>query len=257
MRYFIRLQFHGASFHGWQIQPHSPSVQGTLSEALTHLLGEEIEAVGAGRTDAGVHATQMVAHFDTSNPLKSKEQLVFRLNRYLRGQIVVTDLIEVNAEDHARFSAVERGYTYRIEQVLNPFTKGLVWTYTKPLNVEAMNEAAAYLLQVKDFGSFARSGSDVTNHLCDVKHAEWTPLGNELVFEIRANRFLRNMVRAIVGTLVDAGAGKLDMTAFREIVHSKNRSEAGTSAPAAGLYLSSVVYPALIENKWKTGINGE
>ncbi len=104
MRYFIRLQFHGASFHGWQIQPHSPSVQGTLSEALTHLLGEEIEAVGAGRTDAGVHATQMVAHFDTSNPLKSKDQLVFRLNRYLRGQIVVTDLIEVNAEDFPRWS---------------------------------------------------------------------------------------------------------------------------------------------------------
>jgi len=257
MRYFIRLQYHGQPFNGWQIQPNAPSVQGALTDALSHLLGREVQVVGAGRTDTGVHATYMVAHFDAIDAISDPSHLIFRLNRYLNGPIVVDEMIPVSDEDHARFSAVERGYRYRMSRVFSPFNRDLAWTYTKPLNWDAMQRAAAYLLDVEDFSSFARTGSDVKHHRCDVRYAQWHDEGAEWVFEIRADRFLRNMVRSIVGTLVDVGAEKLTLDDFARVVEQKSRSEAGTSAPAQGLYLSRVVYPEPIEKQWKNNRHGE
>lgn len=257
MRYFIRLQYHGLPFNGWQIQPNAPSVQGTLTQALIHILGEPVQVVGAGRTDTGVHASMMVAHFDVSNPIEDREHVLFRLNRYLNGPIVINEIIPVGDEDHARFSAVERGYRYRLSREWSPFNRDLVWTYTKPLNREAMQQASTYLLDVEDFSSFARTGSDVKHHRCDVRFAQWHDAGAEWVFEIRADRFLRNMVRSIVGTLVDVGAEKLSLEGFKQVVERKSRSEAGTSAPAQGLYLSRVKYPEHIEKQWKNNRYGE
>ena len=243
MRYFMELSYHGADFAGWQIQPNERTVQGELMDKISTLLNEEIEVVGAGRTDAGVHASKMIAHFDTEKELSDIDHLTFRLNRFLDNDVAIRRIFPVKSDAHARFSAVSRSYIYKISTVDNPFIQGLAWTITKQLDVESMNRAASHLIGEKDFGAFARSGSDVNHHICTLTEAHWEEKGGELYFHISANRFLRNMVRAIVGTLVDVGLGKCSETQFIEVLKSKDRKKAGTSAPGEGLYLSNVEYP--------------
>jgi len=246
MRYFMELSYHGARFAGWQVQPNERTVQGELMEKLSLLLQDEIEVVGAGRTDAGVHASKMIAHFDMITELTNLDNIAFRLNRFLEDDVAVHRIYAVRSEAHARFSAVSRSYVYRISRVHNPFAQGLAWTVTRELDVAAMNRAAALLIGERDFGAFARTGSDVNHHICNLTQAHWEEVENELVFHISANRFLRNMVRAIVGTLVDVGLGKCSESQFATILESKDRKKAGTSAPGEGLYLSDVEYPSEI-----------
>jgi tRNA pseudouridine38-40 synthase len=244
----MELSYHGADFAGWQIQPNERTVQGELIEKLSTLLHEEIEVVGAGRTDAGVHASKMIAHFDTTEELSNLDHIAFRLNRFLDNDVAIRRIFSVKSDAHARFSAVSRSYVYRISTVENPFAQGLAWAVTKDLNTNAMNRAASHLLGEKDFSAFARSGSDVNHHICNLTKAIWEKNGDELVFHISANRFLRNMVRAIVGTLVEVGLGKCTESQFIEVINSKDRKKAGTSAPSEGLYLSEVEYPREIYN---------
>jgi tRNA pseudouridine38-40 synthase len=242
----MELSYHGADFAGWQIQPNERTVQGELMDKVSTLLNEEIEVVGAGRTDAGVHASKMIAHFDSEKELSDLDHLTFRLNRFLDNDVAIRRIFPVKSDAHARFSAVSRSYVYQISTVNNPFVRGLAWTITKELDIESMNRAAALLVGEKDFGAFARSGSDVNHHICNLTKALWGRNDEELVFHISANRFLRNMVRAIVGTLVDVGLGKCTEAQFNEIINSKDRKKAGTSAPGEGLYLSEVEYPSEI-----------
>jgi tRNA pseudouridine38-40 synthase len=202
--------------------------------------------MGAGRTDAGVHAKQLFAHFDYQK-INSVDDLIFKLNSFLANDISVQNLFQVNDDVHARFSALEREYQYIISLEKNPFTKDFSYQiYHKP-NIDLMNQAANELLNYKNFQCFSRSNSDVKTYYCDVKIASWKSLGNQLVFTIKADRFLRNMVRAIVGTLLDVGFEKTSLSEFQEIIKSKDRSKAGTSAPAKGLFLTKVIYPEQIK----------
>jgi tRNA pseudouridine38-40 synthase len=202
--------------------------------------------MGAGRTDSGVHAKQLFAHFDYQK-INSVDDLIFKLNSFLANDISVQNLFQVNDDVHARFSALEREYQYIVSLEKNPFTKDFSYQiYHKP-NIDLMNQAANELLNYKDFQCFSRSNSDVKTYYCDVKIASWKSLGNQLVFTIKADRFLRNMVRAIVGTLLDVGFEKTSLSEFQEIIKSKDRSKAGTSAPAKGLFLTKVIYPEQIK----------
>lgn len=241
-RYFVELSFDGGVFNGWQIQPNAPSVQGELNRVFSMFFRSQVLVTGAGRTDTGVHATQMFAHFDLTEPIDALEDVIYKLNRFLGSEIAIADMFPVDPEAHARFSAIERGYTYRISQIKNPFTVNRAWGYYRELNVDLMNQAAQMLLNHRDFACFCKSDTDVKTTLCDVREANWQRIEGELVFTIKADRFLRNMVRAIVGTLVEVGEGKHSLSDFQEILDSKSRSSAGTSAPAHGLYLSSVSY---------------
>jgi tRNA pseudouridine38-40 synthase len=243
MRYFIQLAYNGANYAGWQIQPNAPSVQQTLNEALSTLLRTEAYVVGAGRTDTGVHARQMFAQFEVEHEIDT-ENLVFRLNRFLPNDIAIQAIFPVADDTHARFSAISRSYEYWVSLVKDPFLTDFAWEITHPLYVEGMNQAAERLLGEKDFGAFARSGTQTKTNLCNVTAARWEAQGNLLVFHISANRFLRNMVRAVVGTLVAVGQNKCSIARFEEIVKSKDRTLAGESAPAHGLYLTKVAYPA-------------
>lgn len=251
MRYFMELQYEGGAYFGWQRQKGQVSIQQTLEQALTTLLREEIELTGAGRTDTGVSACYYVAHFDTHEPLTDPDQVVYKLNRILPRDIAVQTLSEVSDEAHARFSAVEREYRYYIEQRKNPFTVGQTWQYAVQLDVEKMNRAAEVLLEVEDFTTFAKLNSNNKTNICRVQVARWeVEADGTLRFTIRADRFLRNMVRAIVGTLVDVGRGRYTVEEFREIVLSRDLSRSSGGAPAEGLYLSDVRYPtALFERK--------
>ncbi|HLW31981.1 MAG TPA: tRNA pseudouridine(38-40) synthase TruA [Aequorivita sp.] len=242
MRYFIEIAYSGKNYYGWQRQPKQISVQQVLEESLSTVLRREIVLVGSGRTDTGVHAKQLFAHFD-SDKIENKEKLVFRLNSFLPKDISVKNIFEVKADAHARFDALQREYEYRIAIGKDPFSQGFTYQiYNKP-NVEAMNEAAGLLLGHTDFQCFSRSKTDVRTYNCNVIKAKWEENNNELVFTIIADRFLRNMVRAIVGTLLDVGFGKITLKRFEEILNSKNREQAGASAPPQGLYLTEVVYP--------------
>lgn len=251
MRYFMELQYDGGAYFGWQRQKGQVSVQQTLEQALTMLLREEIEITGAGRTDTGVSACYYVAHFDVENPLEDPQQVVYKLNRILPRDIAVGSLVELSSDAHARFSAVEREYRYYIENRKNPFTVGQTWQYAVALDVEKMNRAAEVLLEVEDFTTFAKLNSNNKTNICHVKVARWEiEADGTLCFTIRADRFLRNMVRAIVGTLVDVGRGRYSVEEFREIVLSRDLSRSSSGAPAEGLYLSDVRYPAtLFERK--------
>lgn len=251
MRYFMELQYDGGAYFGWQRQKGQVSVQQTLEQALTMLLREEIEITGAGRTDTGVSACYYVAHFDVENPLEDPQQVVYKLNRILPRDIAVGSLVELSTDAHARFSAVEREYRYYIENRKNPFTVGQTWQYAVALDVEKMNRAAEVLLEVEDFTTFAKLNSNNKTNICHVKVARWEiEADGTLCFTIRADRFLRNMVRAIVGTLVDVGRGRYSVEEFREIVLSRDLSRSSSGAPAEGLYLSDVRYPAtLFERK--------
>lgn len=242
-RYFVQLSFKGTRYHGWQIQPNALSVQETLEQALSLLLREKISVVGAGRTDTGVHASFFVMHFDAIHDIPDCQHLTFRLNRYLPPDIAIDHIRMVHPEVHARFSAVSRTYHYYITTEKNPFDTETSWHYRGKPDMDHMNAAAKILFEYDDFTSFSRLHADVKTNRCKIFGAEWYRDKNRLVFRIRADRFLRNMVRAIVGTLLDVGKGKIGLDEFRKIIEQKDRSAAGSSAPAHGLFLTDVEYP--------------
>ena len=244
MRYFIEFRYKGAAYCGWQRQNDVPSVQQTLERALSTLLRAETEVVGAGRTDTGVNASYYVAHFDTEVAIIDTKQLVYKLNLILPEDIAVFGIKEVAPEAHARFDAVRREYRYYVEQSKNPFTRDGSWQYYVPLDVDAMNRAAECLLRYEDFTSFAKLNSNNKTNICHIYHAEWVREDNDrLCFTVAADRFLRNMVRALVGTLVDVGRGRYTPEQFEEIVASRDLSRSSGGAPAQGLFLSEVEYP--------------
>ena len=245
MRYFIQLSYFGKAYHGWQNQPNAISVQQVLETALGTLLRSEIAIVGAGRTDAGVHAKCMYAHFD-HDTIADHDHLIHRLNALLPEDIAVQALRKMNEGAHARFDAVERTYEYWISLGKDPFFTDHAHVIHRPLDVDAMNQAAALLLDYDDFECFSKSNTDVKTFICSVCHAEWELKNGLLVFTIKADRFLRNMVRAIVGTLLEVGEGKIEVGAVRSIIESKDRGQAGASVPAKGLYLTDVRYPETI-----------
>jgi tRNA pseudouridine38-40 synthase len=241
LRYFIELSYNGKNYHGWQIQPDVISVQEKLNKAVSTIYQEKIEVVGAGRTDTGVHASQMFAHFDTEIILKG--DVPYKLNSLLPHDIVVSKVFAVADEKHARFTAISRSYEYKIWLGSNPFLLDFSWQIpAQNLNIDRMNEAAKLLLNHTDFQTFSKVKTDVYTYNCDVTEAVWKQNGQELTFYISANRFLRNMVRAIVGTLVDVGLDKISIAKFSEIIESKNRSNAGLSVPAKGLFLTNIKY---------------
>ena len=245
MRYFLELRYNGGAYFGWQRQPAMPTVQQTLEQALATLLREPVELTGAGRTDTGVNASYYVAHFDAAQPVDDPARLLYKLNFMLPGDIAVDSLTPVADGAHARFDAREREYRYFLEPRKNPFTRHASWQYYVPLDVDRMNEAAAMLLEFDDFTSFAKLNSNNKTNRCCIMQAEWTVDGQGvLCFTIRADRFLRNMVRAIVGTLVDVGRGRYTPQEFRAIVASRDLSRSSAGAPAQGLFLSDVRYPA-------------
>ena len=241
MRYFIELSYKGTNYHGWQIQPDASSVQEEITKALATILQEKILLVGAGRTDAGVHASQMFAHVDTVKKLSNN--YVHKLNAILPNDIVIKSIKEVSDDTHARFDAVSRTYEYKILLGRDPFLLETTWQlHQKNLQIEKMNEAANLLFKYEDFESFSKVKTDVNTFNCSIMKAVWTLEDKHLIFHIKANRFLRNMVRAIVGTLLEVGLGKKTVEDFRKIIESKKRSEAGLSVPAKGLFLTEVCY---------------
>ena len=249
MRYFLELRYDGAAYCGWQRQPDAPSVQQTIELTLSKLLRHSVEIVGAGRTDTGVNASYYVAHFDTDAEFDVK-QLLYKVNLVLPHDISIESLTPVSAEAHARFDAKEREYTYYISIVKNPFRRASAWINYQPLDIEKMNEAAKSLLEYSDFTSFAKLNSNNKTNICRIMVAEWVrEEGGILRFTIRADRFLRNMVRSIVGTLVDVGRGRYTVDEFRAIVEAKDLSRSSAGAPAQGLFLSDVVYPKEIFTK--------
>lgn len=247
MRYFIQFSYFGKAYHGWQNQPNALTVQEVLEDAMTKLLHRSISLMGAGRTDTGVHAKEMYAHFDIDQ-LENTRELLFRLNAFLPEDIAVQRIFEVLDEAHARFSASSRTYEYVVTTTKNPFYKDLAHFVRQDLNVDQMNLAAALLLGKKDFECFSKSKTDVFTNICDVKHAQWTQEKNRLIFTITADRFLRNMVRAIVGTLLNVGAGKYPVDYVNTLLKSKDRTKAGVSVPAKGLYLTFIMYPNTVLN---------
>ena len=243
-RYFIYLSFNGARYHGWQIQPNGITVQAELEKALATLLRHETPVTGAGRTDAGVNARLMVAHFDTSEPLDNPAETADRLNRVLPPDIAVYDIRPVIADAHSRFDALSRTYKYYLIDHKSPFLETFACRYRGTLDFDKMNKAAEQLYRYTDFTSFSKLHTDVKTNNCRVSYARWTQMDDTTWrFTIRADRFLRNMVRAIVGTLLDVGRGKLTMDGFRRIIEQRDRCSAGTSAPAEGLFLADVEYP--------------
>lgn len=241
-RYFIEFAYNGTSYHGWQKQPHCITVQEVLEDGLHKMLREEIHVMGAGRTDAGVHATQMFAHFMCEQEI-DLEHLRFRLNRWLPLDISVFDIRQVKDEAHARFHATSRSYEYHFHLRSDPFKNNSAYVLWRKPDIQKMQEAADLLIGHKDFQCFSRSNTDVKTYLCNVTEARFEQNGFQLIFHITANRFLRNMVRAVVGTLLEVGYEKLELSDIQRILESKDRSEAGSSAPARGLYLTKVDYP--------------
>ncbi len=230
-------------YHGWQVQPRENSVQATVENALSVLLKDNISVVGCGRTDAGVHAKQFFLHFDYENSIDEKK-LKFRLNSFLPVDIAVFRVIQVQQDAHARFHAISRSYQYRISMEKNVFLADTALLMAENgLDVEKMNAAAQLLLKHEDFKCFSRSKTDVKTYLCDISEAFWKREGKELIFQISANRFLRNMVRAVVGTLLEVGKHKLSIPEFEEVIKSRDRTRAGASVKAKGLFLTKVDYP--------------
>ena len=242
MRYFIHLAYNGTPYHGWQIQPNATSVQETLNKAFSVLLQSEINLMGAGRTDTGVHAKEMYAHFDFEASIDI-QNLVHKLNSFLPKDIVIYDIIPVHDDAHTRFDATKRTYEYHIHQFKNPFLDELSWYFYQPLDIDLMNEAAKLLFNYTDFECFSKVNTDVNTFECTIFEADWKRCENDqLVFTISANRFLRNMVRSIVGTLINIGLQKITIEDFAKIIESKSRDKAGFSVPAHGLYLTQITY---------------
>ena len=244
MRYFIQFAYNGTHYHGWQFQPNASSVQETLNKGLSVLLNSSINAMGAGRTDTGVHAKEMYAHFDFEMPI-DVPFLIHKLNSYLPKDIAVFDIILVGDDAHCRFDATKRTYEYHINTIKDPFLEELSWYFKQKLDIVLMNEASKILLKHTDFQCFSKVNTDVNTFDCTIFEAYWKSENNKLIFTISANRFLRNMVRAIVGTLVNIGLHKISLIDFENIIASKSREKAGFSVPAQGLFLTKIDYDYL------------
>lgn len=241
MRYFIKFSYKGTNYHGWQLQPNAISVQETLNKALSTILNSKIDCMGAGRTDTGVHAREMFAHFDYNSQIEI-ENTIHKLNSFLPKDIAVFDIISVSDEAHARFDAKKRTYEYIINTSKNPFEQESSWYYHTKLDLDLMNQAAKTLFYFTDFQAFSKVNTDVNTFDCKIYEAFWKQENNIIIFTISADRFLRNMVRAIVGTLVYVGLQKITIQDFNSIIESKNRKNAGFSVPARGLYLTKIEY---------------
>lgn len=242
MRYFLELAYDGSDFHGWQRQNNAKSIQETIENALSMLLAEEQKIVGCGRTDTGVHAKQYFAHFDNAKDLGSMD-LCYKLNAVLPKSIAISKLHEVSHDAHARYSATKRSYEYCISLAKNPFTEAYSWNLKQIPELALMQEAALNFIGEKDFSAFCKQAAEKDSHRCDVSEISVSQSGHEISIQISANRFLRNMVRAIVGTLVEVGLKKIEPKAIETILLSKDRGEAGVSAPAKGLFLTRIEYP--------------
>ena len=246
MRYFLEISYNGSTFHGWQIQPNAISVQETIENALKTLLKEEIKIVGAGRTDTGVHAKHMCAHFDYSNEFELGE-LKDNLNSFLNQEIYIKDIYRVDKEVHARFSATSREYEYYISLVKDVFNYKTSHLIQQDLNIKKMNQAISIIKDYEDFEAFSKSKTDVKTYLCNIISCSIIEKENMLLFRIKANRFLRNMVRAIVGTILEVGLGKISPEEVQNIIKSKDRSKAGPSMPAHALFLTKIKYSSNIK----------
>jgi tRNA pseudouridine38-40 synthase len=243
-RYFIHLSYRGTNYHGWQIQPNAISVQEVLAKTLSTILGEKTEVTGAGRTDTGVHTSCFYAHFDTKQNLSSgRNRFVYQCNGLLPEDIAVQELIPVKADVHARFHAISRTYEYHIIRKKDPFLTDLAYFYHGKLSLPLMQEAARYLIREADFTSFSRLHSPTKTNICKIMEAGWKEENDKLIFMVKADRFLRNMVRAIVGTLLQVGTEKIKPAEIENILIKKDRSAAGPSAPAQGLFLTDISYP--------------
>ncbi|MEC7646110.1 MAG: tRNA pseudouridine(38-40) synthase TruA [Bacteroidota bacterium] len=241
MRFFIEFSYKGTNYHGWQIQPNANTIQSEINNALSTILHINIDVMGAGRTDAGVHAKQMFAHFNCDIDFDSQD-LIFKLNRLLPVDIVIHDIFRVRDDANCRFDALSRTYQYHIIQKKNPFNNN-AYLLQKALDIEAMNEACKYMLGNQDFTSFAKVNTQTFTNNCNVMLAKWEVVNNEIVFTIKANRFLRNMVRAITGTILDVGLSKIEANEVAKIIAAQDRAKAGTSLPSHALFLISVQYP--------------
>ena len=248
MRYFIHLAYNGTTYHGWQIQPNASSVQETLENVFSLLLGETIGIVGCGRTDTGVHASDFYAHFEIEKELSEVDlaQLTFKANSFLSEDIRIYRIFVVNDDVHARFSATARTYQYHVSNVKQPFGKDFCHRVFYKPDIEMMNKAADILFEYTDFTSFSKLHTQTATNNCTILYARWDMVEEEYVFTISANRFLRNMVRAITGTLLEVGRGKLSLDDFRKVIESKNRCNAGTSLPAKALFLTKVEYEGVL-----------
>ena len=245
-RYQLLIEYVGTNFRGWQIQKKGSTIQGLIQEKLTKLLKEKIILNGSGRTDTGVHARQMFAHFDSEITADTFQQLVYQLNQFLPEDIVIHSLRNVKVDAHARFDALSRTYEYHIVQGKTAFGTSIQYRLNMPLDIALMNAAATILLTYEDFECFSKSNTDVKTFLCDISYAKWNTNQKGYTFTITSNRFLRNMVRAIVGTLIEIGLKKKTIEDLHQIIASKNRSEAGYSVPAHGLFLTNIEYPTSI-----------
>jgi len=242
-RYFIQLAYDGTRYHGWQYQPNAETIQGTLERALEVLLHQAVQLTGAGRTDSGVHASNYFAHMDLEQELNDCDALCFRLNRFLPADIVIKRIFKVALDVHARYSALSRTYHYHISSVKPLYNRGYAHYIYGKLDLDRIEECCKVLKETEDFTSFSKLHTDVKNNLCKISHISWVRLDEGYRFEITANRFLRDMVRAITGTLLEAGEGKITLEEFRRIIEAKDRSAAGNSIAAKGLFLASIVYP--------------
>lgn len=258
-RYFIFMSYKGTAYHGWQIQPGAPTVQAVIEKSLSLILGENIAVTGAGRTDTGVHASFYCAHFDTEKAdLEDDNRFIFKLNRILPDDIAVNTVKKVYEGSNARYSAISRTYKYYVSRKKDPFTDWSSWYLHGHLGIDSMNEACRLLLSHSDFTTFSKLHSGSKTNICKVYSALWEEDGDQLVFTIKADRFLRNMVRAIVGTMADIGFGKMSPGEFDEIIQAKNRGLAGMSAPAKGLFLTDIEYPSeLFAPQNSTGISND
>ena len=241
MRFFIELSYKGTNYHGWQEQPNANTVQAEINRALSTILNTNIEVIGAGRTDTGVHANQMFAHFDCDIDFDI-QNLMFKLNSFLASDIAIKDIFKVKEDANCRFDALSRTYQYHIIQKKDPFNK-TAYFLQNDLDIKAMNEACQYIIGKQDFTSFSKVNTRTFTNNCDVMFAQWEVVNTNLIFTIKADRFLRNMVRAIVGTLLDVGFGKIKAADLAKIIAAKDRSKSGVSVPAHALFLTEVKYP--------------
>ena len=246
-RYFIQLSYDGTAYHGWQIQPNGISIQETVEKALSVVARQTVAVTGAGRTDSGVHASFYVAHFEVEKENLDNDKIIHNLNCLLPADIAIQNIYKVHSEAHARFDATSRTYKYYIVKAKDPFQRFYAAKEARVPDLARMNEAARKLFNYEDFTSFSKLGTDVKTNNCKVDHAEWIDEGNRYVFTIRADRFLRNMVRAIVGTLLEVGFGKLTLDQFCKVIEAKDRNAAGASVPAKGLFLIDIGYSGELE----------
>jgi tRNA pseudouridine38-40 synthase len=244
MRFFIKFSYNGTNYHGWQIQPNAISVQETLNKALSTVLNSNIECMGAGRTDSGVHAQEMFAHFDFNSEFII-EEVIHKLNSFLPNDIAIFNIYKVHEDAHARFDAKKRTYEYHINTFKNAFANELSWYYRQKLDINLMNEASKKMLKQTNFQAFSKVNTDVNTFDCKIHDVNWVIENDKIIFTISADRFLRNMVRAIVGTIILVGLKKITIQDFEEIINSKNRNNAGFSVPAHGLYLTKIEYDYL------------